>query len=237
MIGRDCASLSYSKRTAMELPLAFASNMSTTQDPVPNRYLVVYALSLLGGETAHVHTEDIALKCHELFPESFSWTKYPQYPDKDIVRVALTDARKEQYGALVDGRTGQKTGQTARTARRPTLDGWTLTSAGIRWLRKNLDRLTYPEGKATLKQHRQKTLQQLKRVKDHELYSRFLQEGDRFSPSIGEMAELLRCRVDAAPHIWEQRLQSIRRKAEVAEQGDVTRFVDICTEAYETQHV
>jgi len=69
-----------------------------------NRELVVYCLYVVGGATERVHTEDLALKCWELFPDSFSWTKYPNYPDKDIVRVALTDARKEKYGALVSGR-------------------------------------------------------------------------------------------------------------------------------------
>jgi len=69
-----------------------------------NRELVVYGLYVAGGATERVHTEDLALKCWELFPDSFSWTKFAQYPDKDIVRVALTDARKEKYGALVNGR-------------------------------------------------------------------------------------------------------------------------------------
>lgn len=85
----------------------------------PNRELVVYALSVLGGDSKPIHTEDIALKCHELFPESFSWTKHPEIPDKDIVRVALTDARKRQHGVLVEGRTGQRQGHSAKTKRRP----------------------------------------------------------------------------------------------------------------------
>ena len=43
-----------------------------TAKTYPNRQLVVYALYLLGGDTERVHTEDIALRCFELFPASFS---------------------------------------------------------------------------------------------------------------------------------------------------------------------
>ena len=97
---------------------------------LPNRELVVYALFLLGGDTNRVHTEDVALKCFELCPQSFSWVKHAEYPDKDIVRVALTDARKEHYGALVEGRAGQRHGLTAKTKRGPVPDGWILTATG-----------------------------------------------------------------------------------------------------------
>jgi hypothetical protein len=88
----------------------------------PNRDLVVYALGILGGEFQRVHTEDIALKCHELFPDVFSWTRYPEIPDKDIARVALTDARKVKYGRLVEGRAGM----WAQTTSWP---GWSGDSA------------------------------------------------------------------------------------------------------------
>src|SRR2546427_7389250 len=111
------------------------------QEALPNRELVIYVLSLLGGESKRLHTEDITVKCHELFPGSFSWTKYPNYPDKDIVRVALTDARKSQHGALVEGRSGQKRGQSAKTNRGPVPDGWMLTRAGVQWVSENKERL------------------------------------------------------------------------------------------------
>src|SRR3989442_9620011 len=98
---------------------------------VPNRELVVYVLSLLGAESRRVHTEEIAVKCHELFPASFSWTKYTQLPDKDIVRVALTDARKAQHGALVDGRSGERRGPSATTEAEPLAGGWEIIKTGV----------------------------------------------------------------------------------------------------------
>ena len=102
---------------------------------LPNRQLVVYGLYLLGGESKPVHTEDITLKCFELFPTSFSWVKHPHLPDKDIVRVALTDARKAPHGAMVEGRAGERRGLAAKTRRLPVEDGWMLTPMGASWIR------------------------------------------------------------------------------------------------------
>jgi hypothetical protein len=162
---------------------------------IPNRLLAVYALSVLGGDIEYKHTEDIALKCFELFQHSFSWVKYPEYPDKDIVRIALCDARKAKYGALVEGRAG----------RGPTInDGWRLTARGIDWIKSHKDQVERFAASGLLKEHRQKILRDLKRIKDHKLYSQYLDCEQTFSPKIGDIAELLRCRVDAEAEIWEK---------------------------------
>ena len=122
---------------------------------VPNRQLVVLALALIDGETKYVHTEDIAIKSHELFPHSFSWIKHPQIPDKDAVRVALTDARKEKHGALVVGKVGR---------RRDERDGWKLTEAGVAWVAQNRQRFDTLSNRTQLKEHRQKLLKQLRKM-------------------------------------------------------------------------
>lgn len=202
---------------------------------VPNRKLVVIALSLLGGGTKRIHTEDIALKCHELFPGSFSWTKYPEYPDKDIVRVALTDARKEKYGALVDGRAGQNLGLSSRTKRKPESDGWMLTAKGIEWINENSGLVDGLPITGQMKEHRQQVLKQLKRIRQHTLFSHFLEDQERFNPSIGDIAELLRCRVDAEQEVWEKRFDTITRKASVAGHDDILAFVSKCRKAYQSQ--
>ena len=95
------------------------------------------------------------MKCFELFPSSFSWVKYPNYPDKDIVRVALTDARKERYGGRVEGRAGTKRGLSSKTNRDPIEDGWILTSRGREWIRVNLKNLERITGTIGSKEHRQ----------------------------------------------------------------------------------
>jgi hypothetical protein len=201
----------------------------------PNRELVVYGLYLLGGATRRIHTEDVAVKCHELFPDSFSWTKYTQYPDKDIVRVALTDARKSQYGAMVDGRAGQKRQGSGRAFGASAEDGWMLTEAGLQWVLEHQSSLSgYPADHAA-KDHRQKLLKELARVRKHELFQRFTEDPDRFSAMIGDVADLLRCRVDADQEVWSVRFNTIRRQAEAAEQRDVVDFIAKCRGAVEQQ--
>jgi hypothetical protein len=58
------------------------------------------------------------MRAHEIAPGRFSWRKYPEQINLELVRVALSDARKPENGALVVG--------TGRT-------GWSLTDAGQRW--------------------------------------------------------------------------------------------------------
>lgn len=198
---------------------------------IPNRHLAVYALYVLGGDTKRIHTEDIALKCFELFPHSFSWVNYPQHPDKDIARIALCDARKAQYGALVEGRAGQARGLSAKTKRKPAVDGWRLTSSGVLWIKENQDNIERFVGSGQAKEHRQKILRELKRIKDHPLYTQYMESPDRFYPGIGAIADLLRCRVDAEEEIWEQRFEAIQRKAQVVEQPEILKFIDLCRQA------
>ncbi len=208
------------------------SATATLNSGIANRELVVYALYLLGGDSNPVHTEDIALKCFELFPASFSWVKHSQYPDKDIVRVALTDARKTTNGSFVEGRSGEKRGLSAKTKRQPIEDGWMLTTAGVRWIRDNQGKLAQVVDSGQVKAHRQRLLKQLKRVRDHSLFGIYLENPGRFSPSIGAIADLLRCRVDADAQVWQERLDKVYRQAMAAEQIDVCDFIAKCRDAY-----
>ena len=99
-----------------------------------NWEIAVYALFLQGGLSRHIHTEDVALKCFELAPDAFSWVRHPQFPDKDIARVALTDARKSGRGTLVSGRAGQGKRGSGSADGTAATDGWILTEAGATWV-------------------------------------------------------------------------------------------------------
>lgn len=202
-------------------------------DTFTNREMVVYALYSLGGATQLFHTEDVALKCYELWPSSFSWTKYPKYPDKDIVRVALTDARKEKYGFLVDGRAGQTRGQANRTKRPKAGDGWTLTDAGVSWSEQNKTR--FQSAGSMIKDHRQKSMQFLTRVKKHKVFGLYNDNPEKFYPSIGDLADLLRCRVDADDAVWRDRFERIRKHAIATDQGEFATFIEKSLEAYQEQ--
>lgn len=86
--------------------------------------LVTLAVYLLGGDVSPIDTEDVAVKAHELAPTRFSWRKYTEQINLELVRVSLSDAKKEKYGARVDG---------------PGERGWTLTSAGLDWAKRTVD--------------------------------------------------------------------------------------------------
>ena len=196
----------------------------TANSARPNRELVVYALGVLGGEFQRVHTEDIALKCHELFPDSFSWTRHPKIPDKDIVRVALTDARKERYGQLVEGRAGQTLGNQP--------DGWTLTEAGVVWFRQEGPNIASYAESRELKGHRQDALRRLGRIQRHRLWKSFSTAPEEFSPSLGDLASLLRCRVDAPGEVWSSRFADLSKDARASENQELDAFIEQCRVAY-----
>lgn len=64
----------------------------------PKPHLVLLALQELGGEA---DLEAIAVRAWDLFPQQFCWRRFPQYPDKDMVRISLSSAKRDSAGPLV----------------------------------------------------------------------------------------------------------------------------------------
>ena len=87
---------------------------------------VTLALYALGGADAAVDTEDVAVRVAQLAPGMFSWRKHPDMIDKELVRVALSDARLKKLWVVGSHKKG----------------GWLLTSAGLEFARNNQVRLT-----------------------------------------------------------------------------------------------
>jgi hypothetical protein len=77
--------------------------------------LVTLALHRLGGAKRAIDTEDVAVEAHRISPSRFSWKKYPNQINLELIRVFLSDAKKS---ALVIG--------SGRT-------GWRLTQRGLKW--------------------------------------------------------------------------------------------------------
>jgi hypothetical protein len=88
--------------------------------------LVTLAVYLLGGGGTVLDTEDVAIRTSELAPGRFSWRKYPDQINLELIRVALSDAAKQEHGTLITG--------TGRS-------GWSLTDAGQRWAEANAPKL------------------------------------------------------------------------------------------------
>lgn len=81
------------------------------------------ALYAEGGEREMVDTEDVAVRVSEIAPGMFSWRKYRDRLDKELVRVALSDARLKA-GFVIGSHS----------------KGWMLTTKGLEFARKNADR-------------------------------------------------------------------------------------------------
>lgn len=192
-----------------------------------NWEIAVLALFLQGGASKRIHTEDVALKCFELAPDAFSWIKYPNLPDKDIARVALTDARKPACGILVAGRAGRGR-RISSSSKDPADDGWILSEAGAKWVSSNRSRLDAVISLRQVRFDRQDVLQHLSRLRNHRVFRTFQTNASAFSPSLGDLADLLRCRPDAPRRVWDQRLERLRNEALLAGQSDVLEFLTVC---------
>jgi uncharacterized protein YfiM (DUF2279 family) len=78
------------------------------------------ALFARGGDRERVDTEEVAVEVENVAPGMFVWKKYRDRIDKELVRVALSDARL-------------KAGYTLGSHS----DGWMLTTAGLEFARSN----------------------------------------------------------------------------------------------------
>jgi hypothetical protein len=77
--------------------------------------VVTLAVYSLGGAQRAIDTEDIAIEAHRLAPGRFSWKKYPHQINLELIRVFLSDAKKNEL-VIGSGRTG-----------------WRLTQRGLKW--------------------------------------------------------------------------------------------------------
>jgi len=91
--------------------------------------IVTLAVHLVGGDRHPADTEDVAVKANQLAPGRFTWRKYKDQINIEIIRAFLSDAKKEKYGALLSG-----SGNT----------GWLLTDAGVMFVKENMTRLAVP---------------------------------------------------------------------------------------------
>lgn len=85
-------------------------------------HVVAFAVLHCGGDSEFVDTEDVAVAANTLAPGRFTWRKYPDQINLELVRVFLSDAKKPAKGGLLLG-TGTK--------------GWRLSTSGLAWVREN----------------------------------------------------------------------------------------------------
>jgi hypothetical protein len=91
-----------------------------------NLQLVTLAVLLAGGDSAPVDTEDVAIKASGMAPGRFTWRKYKDQINIDIVRKRLWDARRPDRNGWLMG---------------SEREGWTLTQKGLDFARGAASRL------------------------------------------------------------------------------------------------
>lgn len=95
------------------------------------------AVYRLGGAQRAIDTEDAAVEAHKLAPGRFSWKKYPDQINLELIRVYLSDAKIKHDMLLGSGRTG-----------------WRLTQKGLKWCKQTAASVTVSESTRTRAQSR-----------------------------------------------------------------------------------
>lgn len=190
------------------------------ETPPSNVDMVVAALYFCGGATTKVHTEDIALEAFRLAPAQFSWRKYPKYPDKDIVRVALTDAAKDEKGRLVKGRSG-------RSATGKEEDGWQLTPAGAKWAAAKAEVIRDALGAGSGRSAHRDVDRMCQDVRRSDLFRRW-QEGSLRTATHYDFTDFLGCSPDALPATIIRRFERVSTAAHAARNEEVIGFLEAC---------
>jgi hypothetical protein len=93
---------------------------------LPLHELVAIAAFLAGADRKSTDTEDIAIKANEIAPGRFTWRKYKDQIDIELIYKHLWDLTKPDKGEFV---TGSKS------------KGWQLTLAGTAFAEKAVDKL------------------------------------------------------------------------------------------------
>jgi hypothetical protein len=115
-----------------------------------NHEVVLLAVYLLGGETSPIDTEDIAVKANELAPGAFTWRKYVEQINLEIVRVILSNLKRAEDGNFLVGK-GK--------------DGWMLTERGLQFAKSFADNSSRASGSKTPLSQKEKNWRKSEKVR------------------------------------------------------------------------
>lgn len=182
--------------------------MAAGSTRLTNYQVAAFALWAAGGATRRVDTEDVAVVCWRYAPSRFSWKKYPDYPDKEVVRFALADAKKSKNGAIVAG---------------DATEGWRLTPMGIRWVKNNDTWLREFETRPGRSRLSAEDDASLRKVRSHSLFEAWGRGETR--PSRYDIADVADVTADAPLKTVVDRLSELENLAIVAADDEMRRFV------------
>ncbi len=180
-----------------------------------NWEITVLALWRLGGSFERQSTEDVAVEAWKLAPQRFSWQKYPEHPNMDTARVALTDAKKAKNGSLVDGdnkRRGEKAEKT----------GWLLTPAGVARA-KEYETLRSGEMAGRGAKLRRADSEALDQLRKHVVFVEW--QAGRTLIQYPQIADVVNLPADAPKQVTRRRLIELVNAAKAADDSSVGGFL------------
>jgi len=186
-----------------------------------NEEIVLYSLYLLGGWHKRIHTEDVALKCFELAPSKFSWTKYPKYPDLAPARFALESAKNNQYGSLVEG-------ESERKKNLNNIGGWRLTEKGVKWVKEKINKIETILGKHKQIGDRLFSNRRLKSLINSIAFQKYLKYGDESDITYSQFTESLICTVNTSKQIIIERLKQFTALSEKFGKDEIINYLNYC---------
>jgi hypothetical protein len=111
--------------------------------------VVTLAVYKLGGTQRAIDTEDVAIEAHRLAPGRFSWRKYPDQINLELIRVYLSDAKLKHHLLLGSGKTG-----------------WRLTQHGLKWCEEKGNLITPRDAARTRAQSRSGSIDEQRRHRE-----------------------------------------------------------------------
>ncbi len=195
--------------------------LNDKSDALSNVDIAVYALAILGGAERIIHTEQIAAKCFELANVRFSWV-LPAYrgkwPDKEIVRTALEDGKKEINGALVQG----------KHARDTSKDGWRITPRGVEWITKNKGRIAKALKQKTPSLPKREAERFARKLRTDISFKHFKETGSLDGVSSYMFTDMLGCAPDASNDIIGEKFSRLFATAKLVNDVELIKFLEAC---------
>lgn len=190
--------------------------------------IAVFALYKLGGAYKKIHTEYVAWESYHLSPDRFSWDlpefKVKGFPDKDLVRVTLTNAAKTENGSLVSGRYGISTSNKES-------DGWTLTPNGVDWIKINEARIAGSLDKPSSSEHPRYVTRFISKLKKDEAYITYAKSGLEKVTSY-MFTDMLGCTPDASTEIINRKYVRLLSTAKSICDEEVINFLIQCGDRF-----
>ena len=179
-----------------------------------NHEIVTLAVYMLGGRTRTVDTEDVAVKADELAPGRFAWKKYPDQINLEVVRVYLSDAKKEAKGVYISG---------------SGTEGWLLTQRGLAFAKKHARILGSTNLSREAVDPREKRWRrgERARLRNTDAFRKVV-AGDAAAISSAEAAAFFRVDAYVAPEMRQRRMTRIANA--FAEDPELSKAVSILTE-------